>query len=91
MATKDLSLARLAQPHPAEPALVISSASDEELITLMKSGRGEALSALFDRYFRLVLCVALRILRDTREAEDLMQDVFLEIYKRACLFDAGMG
>jgi len=57
----------------------------------MKSGRGEALSALFDRYFRLVLCVALRILRDTREAEDLMQDVFLEIYKRACLFDAGMG
>ncbi|HYW98306.1 MAG TPA: sigma-70 family RNA polymerase sigma factor [Candidatus Elarobacter sp.] len=91
MATKDLSFARLAQPHPAEPALVISSAPDEELITLMKSGRGEALSALFDRYFRLVLCVALRILRDAGEAEDLMQDVFLEIYKRACLFDASKG
>src|SRR5207249_3242745 len=57
----------------------------------MKSGRGEALSALFDRYFRLVLCVALRILRDAGEAEDLMQDVFLEIYKRACLFDASKG
>src|SRR5207245_10353907 len=48
-------------------------------------------SALFGRYLRQVLGVAVIILRDAGEAEDLMQDVFLEIYKRACLFDASKG
>jgi RNA polymerase sigma-70 factor (ECF subfamily) len=46
---------------------------------------------LFDRYFRLVLSVALRIIRDAGEAEDVMQEVFLEIYRRACLFNPDKG
>ncbi len=43
---------------------------------------------LFDRFHRLVLKIALRILRDAGEAEHLMQEIFLEIYNRAGQFDA---
>jgi len=49
------------------------------------------MSFLFKRYFRLVLGVSLNILRDLGEAEDLMQEVFLEIYRKPYLFDAKKG
>lgn len=65
--------------------------SDEDLIECMQHGQSDALSFLFDRYFRLVLSVGLRILRDAGEAEDIMQDVFLELYRRACLFNPNKG
>jgi RNA polymerase sigma-70 factor (ECF subfamily) len=38
-----------------------------------------------------VLKIALRILRDAGEAEDLMQEVFLEIFEKAALFDPNKG
>src|SRR4029453_8136839 len=46
---------------------------------------------LFDRFYRLVLKIALRILRDSGEAEDLMQDVFFEILNKAGQFDPAKG
>jgi RNA polymerase sigma-70 factor (ECF subfamily) len=54
-------------------------------------GHPDALAILFDRYHRLVLKVALRILRDSGEAEDVMQNVFLEIYRVAAHFDPAKG
>ncbi len=57
----------------------------------VRRGQTEALSLLFKRYFRLVLSVSLNILRDLGEAEDLMQEVFLEIYRKPHLFDAKKG
>jgi RNA polymerase sigma-70 factor (ECF subfamily) len=54
-------------------------------------GQSDGLSLLFKRYFRLVLGVSLNILRDPGEAEDLMQEVFLEIHRKAHLFDAKKG
>jgi RNA polymerase sigma-70 factor (ECF subfamily) len=65
--------------------------SDEDLIACLQVGHGDAMTFLFDRYFRLVLSVGLRILRDAGEAEDIMQDVFVELYRRACLFDPRKG
>jgi len=38
-------------------------------------------SMLFDRYHRLVFSIALRIVRDNGEAEDVVQSVFLDIYR----------
>ncbi len=69
----------------------VSNLTDEDLIGCLQAGHGEAMAPLFDRYFRLVLSVGFKILRDSGEAEDIMQDVFLEIYKRACLFDPKKG
>jgi len=57
----------------------------------MQRGRADALGVLFDRYYRLVFDVAKRILRDRAEAEDLMQEVFIEVFKKANLYDSGKG
>jgi len=65
--------------------------SDEALIDRLKSGNAEALAELFDRYSRVVFSIASRILRDRGEAEDLMQDVFLEIYRDVARFDPVRG
>lgn len=64
---------------------------DENVIAHLRAGHGDALGVLFDRYHRLVLHVALKILRDVGEAEDVMQSVFMEIYKVAAQFDASRG
>jgi len=65
--------------------------SDSELIEHHKSGSEQVLGALFLRYRRLVLTISLRILRDNGEAEDVVQDVFLEICKKAATFDPERG
>lgn len=65
--------------------------SDEKLMECLREGHHDALAVLFDRYHRLVLTIALRILRDTGEAEDLMQSVFLEIFRSAAQFDPARG
>jgi RNA polymerase sigma-70 factor, ECF subfamily len=65
--------------------------NDEELMLLFKGGHNDALAVLFDRYHRLVLSVAFKILRNPAEAEDVMQSVFLEVYRVAGQFDAVRG
>jgi len=69
----------------------LKSLSDEVVIAHLRAGHGDALGVLFDRYHRLVLHVALKILRDVGEAEDVMQSVFMEIYKVAAQFDPARG
>jgi RNA polymerase sigma-70 factor (ECF subfamily) len=71
--------------------LQMKGSSDEELMELLKDGYHDALAVLFDRHQRLVLSVAMRILRDRSEAEDLMQDVFFEIFRVAEQFDPAKG
>ena len=65
--------------------------SDETVMAHLQAGHADALAILFDRYHRLILSIAMKILRDVGEAEDLMQSVFLEIYKCAAQFDAAKG
>jgi RNA polymerase sigma-70 factor, ECF subfamily len=64
---------------------------DEVLIEQMCNESTDALGTLFHRYYRLVFNVAKNILRDRSEAEDVMQEVFLEIYRRAELYDPTKG
>jgi len=65
--------------------------SDEELMTYLQNGCDDALAVLFDRYHRLVFTIAARVVRDTGEAEDVMQTVFLDIYRAKGQFDASKG
>jgi RNA polymerase sigma-70 factor, ECF subfamily len=46
---------------------------------------------LFRRYSSMVRILAERILHDRGEAEDLVQEVFLFVFRRAALFDSGKG
>ena len=65
--------------------------SDQDLIARICENDDEALKILFKRYSRLVWNIARRILGDSAEAEDVMQEVFLLIHQKATLFDPAKG
>ncbi len=69
----------------------LAKLNDEALMLRLQLGHHDALAVLFDRYHRLVMNIGLRILRDAGEAEDLMQSVFLEIFRSAAQFDVAKG
>ncbi len=50
-----------------------------------------ALDKLYDRYSRLVYSVVLRILQQAASAEEIVQDVFLQLWRNAHLYDASRG
>jgi RNA polymerase sigma-70 factor (ECF subfamily) len=64
---------------------------DDELMQHLQAGCNDALTVLFDRYHRLVLSIALKIVRDPGEAEDVMQSVFLDIFRSVAQFDPAKG
>ncbi|HEV2398784.1 MAG TPA: sigma factor [Candidatus Sulfotelmatobacter sp.] len=61
---------------------------DATLVTDVARGSREALGLLFRRYAGLVRGVALRVLKDASEADDLVQDVFVLIHRVAQTFDS---
>ena len=65
--------------------------SDELLLKHVRDGKKEALVQLFRRYARAVRKVGYRILRDAAEADDLVQEVFLFIFRRSGLYDSARG
>jgi RNA polymerase sigma-70 factor (ECF subfamily) len=65
--------------------------SDEQIMAAIQNDHADALAVLYDRYNRLVFSIALKITRDPGEAEDVVQNVFLEIFRSATQFDAGRG
>jgi RNA polymerase sigma-70 factor (ECF subfamily) len=64
---------------------------DEALIAQIKDGSREALGLLFRRYARSVRSLAMRVLRDAGEADDLLQDLFLSIHKESASYDQSKG
>ena len=68
-----------------------TEACDEALICLIRQGDQEALASLFRRYARVVRGVALGILKDPSEAEDLLQDIFILIHRLCKTFDSSKG
>jgi RNA polymerase sigma-70 factor, ECF subfamily len=64
------------QPNLAELKLL----TDDQLMVQLQAGVNDALAVLFERYHRLVFRIAFKIVRDRGEAEDVTQNVFLEIY-----------
>jgi RNA polymerase sigma-70 factor (ECF subfamily) len=57
----------------------------------VQEGDRDAMSCLFRRYARTLHAIGRRILRDTSEAEDLVQEVFLYIHCKNALFDSSKG
>lgn len=64
---------------------------DRELIRQLLVGNHDALAVIVDRYQRLVFSVALRIVKDEGEAEDVVQIVFTDIFKKVEQFDSARG
>lgn len=72
---------------PAAPG----AQSDESLLAAIASGDTEALGKLYDRYNRLAIAVAYRVVGDHDAAEDTVQDAFLSVWRRGDSFDPGRG
>jgi RNA polymerase sigma-70 factor (ECF subfamily) len=68
-----------------------SDDDDVELVGAIAAGDRTALAGLYDRYAPILLGLAMRIVRDRREAEDLLHDVFLEVWRSARDYDLTRG
>lgn len=66
-------------------------ASDAALIEQIIARDESALTALYDRYAGMLSSVLNRILRDTQAAEEILQDVFYQLWRTAPNFDASRG
>lgn len=64
---------------------------DEKVMAHLAAGHGDAIAVLLDRYSRLVLSIAFKIVRDPAEAEDVAQEVFVAICRTAAQFDPAKG
>jgi RNA polymerase sigma-70 factor, ECF subfamily len=78
------------QPDATKPShSTLSDPTDADLIRALGNGQVNALGVIYDRYSSLVYGLALRILRNAEEAEDLTQEVFLTL--RRNIYDPKRG
>ena len=78
--------------EPAEKSPARKDAADEmRLVARIRAGDQQAMSELYDRYSKVVYAVALRVLQDAAGAEDVLQDVFLQLWRKPDAFDASRG
>lgn len=68
-----------------------TAASDEALLAGVRAQDQAAMAALFDRYGSLVYSIALRVLAEPAAAEDVMQEVFIQVWQNPRTFVAGRG
>ena len=61
--------------------------ADSELFSRIVSGDRDAFGLLYDRYAPILFSFCVRILRDGRDAEDVLQEVFVQVWRDARRFD----
>ena len=69
----------------------MTTPEDNELIQAVARRDSNALMLLYDRYNRLCFAVAYRIVNDPSQAEEVVQDAFLQVWDRATTFDLARG
>ena len=79
--TQEASAKVLAKPEP----------TDEYLISAICKGEESAIEVLYERYHRYAYSLAYRILRDPVASEDIVQDAFLSIWRKASSYQAQNG
>jgi len=68
-----------------------SQTTDADLVRAVARGDEKAYASLYDRYASILLGLLIRILHSRAEAEDVLQDVFLQVWQRAKNFDETRG
>ncbi len=74
-------------PDPARS----TTAQDELLLDRVRARDSKSMTELFDRYGSMVYSVALRVLKDHGNAEDVLQDVFFQLWENPRAFIPGRG
>ena len=65
--------------------------SDERLARCLQAGESDALTTLFERHSPLLFAIARRVLRNEAEAEDAVQQIFIDVFRSIEQFDPGKG
>lgn len=90
--TLPLSKGRAAtEPLEKDTIAPTQEPSDEALLARMCTQDKEALGFLFRRYAQLAHSIGKRILQDSAEAEDFVQELFLHLFRKAHLYDSSKG
>ena len=69
----------MSSERPSNNNLNLLQKTDPELFLLLQQGQTEVLAILYDRHAALVYGIALQLFKNTTEAEDLTQDIFLKL------------
>lgn len=73
----------------SEPALNLEQ--DRELLRRIGDGDRSAFDSFYDQYSGLLFSIAVKILNDAKEAEDVLQEVFMQIWNKANAYDPLLG
>jgi RNA polymerase sigma-70 factor, ECF subfamily len=68
-----------------------STSIDSDLLTLIAKGDRRAFGRLYDRSSEVLFTLSLRMLGDREEAEDLLQEVYTEVWRKSVRYDARRG
>src|SRR5437867_8816266 len=79
------------RPFSVTPQLEPGAPSDLELMHSIQSQDPDALSQLYDRYNGILKALILRVIHNEAEADDLLQEIFMEIWNQARNFSAQKG
>ena len=82
--TTEKPLTPAIEPEPGKP-------SDVDVMVGIQAGDPDALSQLYDRYSGILKALILRIIHNDTEADDLLQEVFMEIWNQAKNFSSAKG
>ena len=89
--SSDVEAPTSAKPGIAAVDVEPGAPSDVDLMLGIQSEDPEALSQLYDRYNGIIKALILRIIHNDTEADDLLQEVFMEIWNQAKNFSAQKG
>ncbi len=79
------------KPIESSPAGRGDAADDMRLVARIRAGDQHSMAELYERYSKIVYAVALRVLQDAAGAEDVLQDVFVQLWRNPDAFDASRG
>jgi RNA polymerase sigma-70 factor (ECF subfamily) len=79
----------LAADGMSEPALDLER--DIELLRRIGNGDCTAFASFYDQYSGLLFSIAVKVLNDTKEAEDVLQEVFMQIWNKADAYNPLLG
>lgn len=76
-------------PMPKAPEE--GAVSDEALMRAIAKGNPASLSALYERYSSILKALIVRVVHDDAEADDLLQEIFMQVWQQACNYSPDKG